>query len=61
MIEIMKKILYYLNTVVMLPFFLIGVCFERIAFVCAWIMDKIDFRLNLINDEEDEDEDISAE
>lgn len=55
----MKKILFYLNTIVMLPFFLLGVCFYGIATVCNWIMDKIDFRLNLIDDEEDDD--ISTE
>ena len=55
----MKKILFYLNTVIMLPFFLIGKCFYGIAIACNWIMDKIDFRLKLINDEEDDD--ISTE
>lgn len=55
----MKEILYYLNIVIMLPFFLIGKCFYGVAIVCNWIMNKIDFRLKLINDEEDDD--ISTE
>ena len=50
----MKKTLYYLNFVAILPFFIIGKCFYGIAIACNWVMDKIDFRLKLINDEEDD-------
>lgn len=48
----MRRILYWLNTIVLLIPYLIGIFCYGIAKVCDFIMDKIDFRLKIKNENE---------
>ena len=45
----MRKFLFWINTAVIFPIFIVGKICEGIVYACEWVSDKLDFRLKLIN------------
>ncbi|MBP5457684.1 MAG: hypothetical protein J6Y37_14425, partial [Paludibacteraceae bacterium] len=48
---VLRKALYYLNTAVILPIWLIGMFFYGLCIVCDWVMRKLDYRLRVLGEE----------